>query len=59
MGATVPPSDKRSVTELRVEAARARGLARYLGPDEASRGFMITLTSLESEAEVLEAKDKS
>jgi hypothetical protein len=59
MGAIVPPSDKRSVAELGAEAARARRLARYLGPDEASQRLHDYADELEAQAKAVEAEDKS
>ena len=59
MGATVPPSDKRSAAELRAEAAHARRLARSIEPHEASRRLNEYADELEAQAKALEAKDKS
>ena len=59
MGATVPPSDDRSATELRAEAAHARRLARSIEPHEASRRLHDYADELESRAKVLEAESDS
>jgi hypothetical protein len=55
----VPPSDKRTVAELRAEAAHARRLARSIEPHEASRRLHDYADELESRAKVLEAESDS
>ena len=55
----MPPSDKRTVAELRAEAAHARRLARSIEPHEASRRLHDYADELESRAKVLEAERDS
>jgi hypothetical protein len=55
----MPPADEQSAAELRVRAARARRLARYLAGDDAEEALLALADELEARADALEAENKS